>query len=86
MGGRQLSTMEQSEFDAFGARARSAGLQENPYRTGSWGTFDANGKFSEVTRIDVGEAGQPGWRGQTHMHITGQSGHLPLTTNMPGEP
>jgi RHS repeat-associated protein len=85
MGGRALSSAEQAEFDAFAARAKSAGLQENPYRTGSWGTVDANGKFQEVTRIDVGEAGQPGWRGQTHMHVTGQDGHLPITTPIPGE-
>ena len=85
MGGRVLSPAEQAEFDSFAQRAQSAGLQENPYRTGSWGTVDANGKFQEVTRVDVGEAGQPGWRGQTHMHVTGQDGHLPLTTPIPGE-
>jgi hypothetical protein len=38
-----------------------------------------------VTRIDVGEPGQPAWRGQTHMHITGQNGHLPINTPIPGE-
>lgn len=85
MRGRVLTPAEQAEFDAFAARARNAGLQENPYRTGSWGKFDANGKFQEVTRIDVGEVGQPGWRGNTHMHVTGQDGHLPLTTPIPGE-
>jgi hypothetical protein len=47
--------------------------------SGSWGTIDANGDFHEVTRIDVGEPGQPGFRGKTHMHITDQSGHLPPT-------
>jgi hypothetical protein len=63
MGGRTLSQAEQAEFETFAARARSAGLVESPYRTGSWGTIDSNGKFQEVTRVDVGEAGQAGWRG-----------------------
>jgi hypothetical protein len=77
--------IEQSELDSFAKRAKSAGLKQNPYRPGSWGTFDVNRKFREVTRIDVGEAGKPGWRGQTHMHITGQEGDLPLSTRNPGE-
>jgi RHS repeat-associated protein len=86
MGGRLLTEAEQAEFSAFADRARSVGLQESPYRTGSWGVFDANGEFTEVTRIDVGDLGQPGWRGQTHVHIAGQDDHLPLTTRIPGEP
>jgi RHS repeat-associated protein len=85
IGGRTLSPAEQGEFDAFAQRARSVGLQENAKRTGSWGTIDANGKFQEVCRVDVGEAGKPGFRGQTHIHISGQDGHLPLTTKLPGE-
>jgi hypothetical protein len=85
LGGRVLSPAEQTEFDNFAQRAQSAGLQENPSRTGSWGKIDANGKFQEVVRIDVGEPGQPGMRGVTHMHIDGQSDHLPMTTSIPGE-
>jgi hypothetical protein len=86
MGGRVLSQSEQAEFDNFGVRAKSTGLVENPNRTGSWGTIDSSGKFNEVTRIDVGEAGKPGWQGQTHIHITGQGDHLPVATKLPGEP
>jgi hypothetical protein len=41
--------------------------------------------YEEVTRIDVAEAGMPGFRGQTHLHITGGRDHLPLTTPIPGE-
>ena len=86
MGGRTLSPQEKVQFDAFGERAARAGLQPSPYRTGSWGKIDSSGKYHEVTRIDVAEAGQPGWRGQTHMHVEGMDGHLPLTTKIPGEP
>jgi RHS repeat-associated protein len=84
-GGRLLTETEQAEFDAFAKRAQSAGLQENPGRTGSWGKFDASGKFQEVARIDVGEPGQPGMRGETHIHVDGQGDHLPITTKIPGE-
>jgi hypothetical protein len=84
MDGRILSWDEQAEFDAFGTRAKSAGLEENPNRTGSWGKI-VNGKFKEIARIDVAETGKPGWRGQTHMHINGGKEHLPLTTEIPGE-
>jgi RHS repeat-associated protein len=86
LGGRTLTPDEQAQFDAFGQRAQAAGLVESPYRTGSWGKIDpVTGKYQEVTRIDVAEAGQPGWRGQTHMHVAGQEGHLPLSTPIPGE-
>jgi len=85
MGGRTLSPQENAAFDSFGKRAASVGLKPSPYRTGSWGKFDSAGKYQEVTRIDVAEAGQPGWRGQTHMHIEGVDSHLPLTTKFPGE-
>jgi hypothetical protein len=81
-----LSPQEKAQFDAFGERAAKAGLRPSPYRTGSWGRIDSSGKYHEVTRIDVAEAGQPGWRGQTHMHVEGTDGHLPLTTNIRGEP
>lgn len=85
MGGRMLSASEKSEFDAFARRAQNAGLKESPFRTGSWGRFDAQGTYREATRIDVGEVGQVGWRGQTHMHIAGSGDHLPLITKIPGE-
>jgi hypothetical protein len=83
-GGRVLSAAEQAEFDAFAARARALGLTENPYRIGSWGRI-VNGKFEEITRIDVAEIGKPGWRGKTHIHIRGQKGHLDPKTPLPGE-
>jgi hypothetical protein len=86
MGSRTLSPQEKAQFDAFGERSAKAGLRPSPYRTGSWGRIDSSGKYHEVTRIDVAEAGQPGWRGQTHMHVEGMDGHLPLTTKIPGEP
>jgi RHS repeat-associated protein len=86
MQGRKLSNVEKAEFDSFADRARSSGLTENTNRTGSWGKVDpGTGKFKEVTRIDVAEAGKPGWRGKTHMHVEGQDGHLPLDTKIPGE-
>jgi hypothetical protein len=85
MGGRTLSSQEKAQFDVFGERAARAGLHPSPYRTGSWGKIDSSGKYNEVIRIDVAEAGQPGWRGQTHMHVEGMNGHLPLTTKIPGE-
>jgi hypothetical protein len=75
----------QGEFDAFGARAQNAGLVENPNRPGSWGKIGSDGKFREVTRIDVAEAGKPGFRGQTHIHINGTKGHLDPATKIPGE-
>jgi RHS repeat-associated protein len=84
LGGRALSAAEQAAFDAFAARARALGLIENPHRTGSWGRM-VNGKFQEVARIDVAEAGKAGWRGKTHVHIAGQEGHLDPTTKIPGE-
>ena len=84
MGGRMLSAVEQGEFTAFGQRAQRVGLIENPNRTGSWGRI-TDGKFQEITRIDVAEAGKPGWRGQTHIHIEGQQGHLNPNTPLPGE-
>jgi RHS repeat-associated protein len=68
----------------FGARAKGAGLVENPNRAGSWGKVEG-GKFVETARIDVGEAGKPGFRGETHVHIEGQKGHLPPSTKIPGE-
>lgn len=86
MGGRALSQSQQAEFDAFGARAKSAGLVENPNRTGSWGRIGESGKYEEVARIDVGEPGAPGWGGKTHIHIDGGEDHLPLDTPIPGEP
>lgn len=84
LGGRILSAAEQAAFDAFAARARALGWIENPHRTGSWGRL-VGGRFQELGRIDVAEAGKPGWRGRTHIHITGQSGHLDPTTRLPGE-
>jgi hypothetical protein len=85
LGNRVLSAAEQAEFDAFAARAAKLGLVENPFRTGSWGTINPGGKFEEVVRIDVAEPGQAGWRGQTHIHIVGQAGHLDPSTKLPGE-
>ena len=85
MGGRILSRSEQAEFEAFANRARSAGLQESSYRTGSWGRLDRNGRYQEVARIDVGDPGEPGWRGRTHVHVSGQTGHLPTEVKIPGE-
>jgi hypothetical protein len=67
------------------ANALRGQLHPSPYRTGSWEKIDSSGKYHEVIRIDVAEAGQPGWRGQTHMHVEGMNGHLPLTTKIPGE-
>ncbi|MGD0189132.1 MAG: hypothetical protein ABSD74_00155 [Rhizomicrobium sp.] len=86
MGGRKLTAQERAEFDAFADRAETAGLVENPSRTGSWGKVGPDGKFHEVARIDVGEAGKPGWRGETHVHIDGTEGdHLPADAKIPGE-
>ncbi|MBS1910951.1 MAG: RHS repeat-associated core domain-containing protein [Bacteroidetes bacterium] len=82
--GRVLSPAEQSEFEAFAKRAKSAGLHENPNRTGSWGT-GVGRDFKEVARIDVGEDGKPGWEGRSHMHINGEKAHLPLNAKIPGE-
>jgi hypothetical protein len=84
MGGRVLSAAEKAEFDAFAQRAQKLGLVENPHRTGSWGRM-TGGKFDEVARIDVAEVGKPGWRGRTHIHITGQNGHLNPAMRLPGE-
>jgi hypothetical protein len=84
LAGRVLSAAEATAFDAFGARARALGWVESPFRTGSWGELVA-GKFRELGRIDVAEAGKPGWRGRTHIHITGQPGHLAPVTPLPGE-
>jgi hypothetical protein len=85
LGGRVLTTAEQDQFATFGERAKAAGLTENPNRTGSWGRIGENGKFQEITRIDVGETGKPGFRGETHTHIEGQDGHLDPNTKIPGE-
>ncbi len=82
--GRILNMVERAQFNAFGDRANALGLIQNPGRTGSWGRI-VNGRYREIARIDVGEIGIPGWRGQTHIHLTGQRGHLPLTTRLPGE-
>jgi hypothetical protein len=84
LGGRVLTAAEQAEFDAFEKRCQALGLMENPHRTGSWGTI-VGGKFQEVARIDVGESGKPGWRGQTHIHIQGIADHLDPATPLPGE-
>lgn len=84
LGNRILNAAERAEFNAFGDRANALGLIQNPNRTGSWGRI-VNGRYQEVARVDVAEIGMPGWRGQTHMHLTGQRGHLPLTTRLPGE-
>jgi hypothetical protein len=85
LGGRVLTAAEQDEFATFGKRARATGLTENPNRTGSWGKIGENGKFKEVTRVDVGEAGKPGYRGKTHIHVEGEDGHLDMNTKIPGE-
>jgi hypothetical protein len=85
MGGRLLTLTEKAHFDAFAQRAMDLGWLENPNRTGSWGRI-VNGRFQELARIDVAEAGAAGWRGRTHIHVTGQQGHLPLNTPLPGEP
>jgi len=82
--GRILSAAEQAEFNTFAQRAQAVGLEASPYRTGSWGRT-VDGVYQEVARIDVAEAGMPGFRGETHMHIAGEGGHLPLTTPLPGE-
>jgi hypothetical protein len=82
---RPLSPREQGEFDDFARRARGVGLVENPYRAGSWGLYDKNEKFREVARIDVGEPGKTGWRGRTHVHISGGKDHLDPATKIPGE-
>jgi RHS repeat-associated protein len=84
LGGRILTSAEQAEFKAFAARAQAQGLVESPYRTGSWGRW-VNGKFVEVARIDVGEVAAHGWGGRTHIHNSGQGGHLPPNTPIPGE-
>jgi hypothetical protein len=84
LGGRTLSHAEQAEFDAFEQRAKTTGLTENAFRTGSWGKI-VDGKFQEMARIDVAESGKPGWRGKTHIHISGQKGHLDPSTKLPGE-
>lgn len=84
LGGRILSAAERAEFNGFGDRANVLGLIQNPNRTGSWGRI-VNGRDQEVARVDVAEIGKAGWRGQTHMHLAGQRGHLPLTTRLPGE-
>jgi len=84
LAGRALSVTEAAAFDAFAARVRPLGWVENPFRTGSWGEVVA-GKFRELGRIDVAEVGKPGWRGRTHIHITGQAGHLDPLTPLPGE-
>lgn len=83
MGGRILTAAERAEFEAFAARARASGLIENPRRTGSWGRYNADGDFVEVGRIDVGDAGRPGWRGKTHVHVGGGKEHLDPTTPLP---
>lgn len=85
MPGRNLSADEWAEFDAFGKRARDAGLVENPNRTGSWGRISPDGRFEEVARIDVGEAGLPGFRGKSHVSIEGVGTHLPVDTKLPGQ-
>ena len=85
MNGRVLSLSEQAEFAGFAKRAQALGLKASPYRTGSWGTFDAEGDFNEVARVDVGEPGKPGWEGETHVHIDKKKDHLPLGTKIPGE-
>jgi hypothetical protein len=85
MGGRVLTTAEQAEFEAFATRAQKVGLKPSPYRTGSYGTIDACGKYREVARVDVAEAGASGFRGKTHIHITDVGDHLPVTTKLPGE-
>lgn len=84
MGGRVLTAAEQAEFEAFATRARAQGLVESPYRTGVWGKMEG-GKFKESLRIDVGEAGKPGFRGKTHIHMEGGGEHLPPETKVPGE-
>jgi RHS repeat-associated protein len=84
LGGRILSVAELTEFNVFAARAKALGWIENPFRSGSWGKT-VDGKFMELGRIDVAEAGKLGWRGETHTHITGQKGHLDPTTKLPGE-
>ena len=84
LGGRVLTAAEKAEFSEFARRAIEQGLVENPNRTGSWGKV-VNGKFQEITRIDVGEAGKPGARGKTHIHIEGEKGHLDPSTKIPGE-
>jgi len=69
MNGRTLTPQQRAEFDAFAARAQALGLSPSPFRTGTWGRIDADGRFREVARVDVGEPGQPGFRGRTHIHV-----------------
>lgn len=85
MKGRILGAEEKAAFDAFAQRAKDVGLVENPGRTGSWGRYTSQGKFEEVARIDVAEAGKPGFRGKTHTHVEGGGDHLDPTTKIPGE-
>ncbi len=84
LGGRILSVAEKAEFEDFAARAQKLGLTQNPSRTGSWGKI-VDGKWKEIARIDVAEAGKPGFRGKTHIHILGIGDHLPPNTPLPGE-
>jgi hypothetical protein len=85
MGGRILTASEEAEFAAQAEKAKAAGLVENPYRTGSWGKM-VNGKFKEVQRMDVGEAGETGWGAKTHVHNSGEKAHLPPETPIPEGP
>ncbi|MEO8550186.1 MAG: RHS repeat-associated core domain-containing protein, partial [Kofleriaceae bacterium] len=85
MGGRVLTASEQAEFAAQAEKATAAGLVENPSRTGSWGKM-VNGKFKEVQRMDVGEEGEAGWGGKTHVHNSGEKTHLPPETPIPDDP
>ena len=84
LGGRILTAVQQFAFDAFAVRAQALGWIQNPFRTGSWGKT-VSGKFQELGRIDVAEPGKPGWRGKTHIHVTGREGHLDPKTKLPGE-
>lgn len=59
------------------------GAVENPDRPGSWGEYDESGKFRERWRIDRGQPGKPGWRGEDHVHINGEEEHLPPNTPYP---
>lgn len=79
-----LTPTQRQEFDDFARRAEALGLTENPFRKGSWGEI-VNGRFREVARIDVGEAGQTGWRGRTHVHLNNGPEHLDPATKIPGE-
>ncbi|MCK1642487.1 VCBS repeat-containing protein [Bradyrhizobium sp. 157] len=84
LGGRVLNAAEHAAFEGFAVRAKALGWTQSPFRTGSWGKI-TGGKFQELGRVDVAEAGRAGWRGRTHVHITGQKGHLNPTTKLPGE-